>query len=70
MGRGEFVAEGQMEIGPSEYYFVFLDGSFLGKLLVDRFQLPAERAYTRVGRVRITVERLEDDEATEEASPT
>jgi hypothetical protein len=31
---------------------------------------PESGEYTRLGRARITVEWLEDDEATEEASPT
>ena len=28
MERTEFAAEGLMEIGPKEHYFVFLDGAF------------------------------------------
>jgi hypothetical protein len=31
---------------------------------------PESGEYTRLGRARITVEWLEDDEATEEATPT
>lgn len=41
-------------------FFVFLDGQHLGQLLVDHFRLPAERGYTDLGRMRITVERLEE----------
>lgn len=59
MEHGEFVAEGRVEIGPSEKFFVFLDGEYLGQRLMDHFQLPEERGYTSLGRVRITVERLE-----------
>ena len=59
MERDEFVAEGQLEIGPSEKFFVFLDGEYLGQRLLDHFQLPREREYTNLGRVRITVESLE-----------
>lgn len=59
MERGEFVAEGQLELGPTEYYFLFLDGEYLGKLVSDHFRLPEERGYTDVGRVRVTVELLE-----------
>lgn len=58
MERTEFVAEGELEVGPSAQYFVFLDGEHLGQRLVDHFKLPAERGYTRFGRVRVTVERL------------
>lgn len=60
MERGTFVTEGQMQVGPGEQYFVFVDGDYLGTLLIDHFRLPKERDYTNVGRVRITVERLED----------
>lgn len=58
MERNEFVAEGQLEIGPSERFFVFLDGEYLGKALIGHFGLPEERGYTNLGRVRVTVERL------------
>lgn len=54
-----FSVEGEMEIGPSERFFVFVDGEWIGELLLDHFGLPQERGYTNVGRVRITVERLE-----------
>jgi hypothetical protein len=59
MERGEFAAEGHMQLGPTGYYFVFLDGEYLGKRLCDHFGIPEERGYTEVGRVRITVEMLE-----------
>ena len=61
MERGEFVAEGQMQIGPTERFFDFLDGEHLGDLLVNHFGLPIDRDYTDVGRVRVTVERLEEE---------
>jgi hypothetical protein len=57
----EFVVEGQMEIGPAEHYFTFLDGEYLGKLLLKHFGLSEERGYTQLGRVRVTVERLEEE---------
>lgn len=60
MERGEFVMEGQMQVGPGDKYFVFLDGDYLGSLLIDHFGLPKERDYTDVGRVRVTVEKLEE----------
>ncbi len=60
MERTEFVAEGQMQIGPSGQFFLFLDGEYLGHLLIKNFGLPEERGYTDLGRVRVTVERLED----------
>lgn len=63
MERGAFVAEGKMEVGPTERYFVFLDGDYLGKQLVDHFGLPEEKGYTDLGRVRVTVERLDEPPA-------
>jgi hypothetical protein len=70
MKRGEFVAEGSMEVGPSERFFLFLDGEHLGRLLLRHFRLPEERGNSKLGRVRVTVERLEDSDAAEKASPT
>jgi len=35
-----FVAEGQIQIGPTKQYFLFLDGEHLGELLVKHFRLP------------------------------
>ena len=55
MERGEFVVEGHMQLGPTEYYFVFLDGEYLGNLLCDHFGIPEEHGYTEVGRARVTV---------------
>lgn len=63
MERETFVAEGNMTVGPTEKYFLFLDGDYLGKQLVGHFGLPEERGYADLGRVRVTVERLEDPEA-------
>jgi hypothetical protein len=40
MERNGFVAEGKMEIGPAEHYFTFLDGEYLGKLLLRHFGGP------------------------------
>ena len=66
--RNKFVAEGKMAVGkmavgPSARYFVFLEGEYLGRRLVDHFGLPEERGYTDLGHVRITVERLDDPRA-------
>ena len=61
--RNKFVAEGKMAVDPSARYFVFLDGEYLGRGLVDHFGLPEERGYTDLGHVRITVERMDDPRA-------
>lgn len=63
MEHGRFVAEGKMQVGPSAEYFLFLDGDYLGKQVADHFGVPAERGYSDLGRVRITVERLEEPKA-------
>ena len=73
MGRArkDFVVEGLVEIGPRADYFAFVDGHFLGHMLAQHAgveSVPGE--YTRLGRARITVEWLEDDELTGEAFPT
>ncbi len=60
MERRKFVAEGKLEIGPSAQFFVFLDGDYLGQRLIDHYRLPEERGYTDLGRVRVTVELLEE----------
>ncbi len=48
-----------MQVGPGDKYLVFLDGDYLGNLLVEHFRLPKERDCTEVGRVRVTGERSE-----------
>ena len=47
-----------MQVGPGAKYCVFLDGGYLGNLLVEHFRLSKERDYAEVGRVSVTVERL------------
>lgn len=63
MERDVFVAEGRLEVGPKESYFAMLGGDYLGKQLIAHFRLPEEKGYTDFGRVRVTVERLEEPEA-------
>lgn len=69
MEPNKLVAEGKLEVGPKEECFIFLNGDHLGKLFVDHFDMAGEPGYCDLGRVRITVERLENDEAAEEAAP-
>ena len=56
----KFVAEGVVEVGPKEDYFAFVDGEYLGALLRRHFGVGSERGYTSLGRMRVTVERIED----------
>jgi hypothetical protein len=65
MDHSEFVAEGTLDVGPSAQYFGFRDGEYLGQQVVEHFkwnnfELPEERGYTRLARVRVSIERLEN----------
>ncbi|QIN78985.1 hypothetical protein GBA65_11135 [Rubrobacter marinus] len=60
-----FVAEGSVELGPKEDFFVFLDGEHLGSMLRRHFGAEAESGYTPIGRLRVTVERVEEQAAPE-----
>ena len=67
--RRDFSVEGIVEVGPQADYFAFLDGEQLGRVLSQRSGVETKPyEYTRLRRARITVEWLEDDEATEEPS--
>jgi len=55
----KFVAEGSVELGPKEDFFLFVDGEYLGSLLRTHFGGDAETGYTSLGRLRVTVERVE-----------
>jgi hypothetical protein len=59
----KFVREGIVQIGPKAEFFVFVDGDYLGALLSEHFGVGAETGYTSLGRLRVTVERLEEPDA-------
>ena len=60
--RRDFSVEGLLEIGPRADYFTFLDGDFLGHVLAQHAGVqPKQGEYTRLGRVRITVEWLDEE---------
>ncbi len=60
MDRSEkFVTEGSVELGPKEDFFLFVDGIYLGSLLRTHFGVDAETGYTPLGRLRVTVERVD-----------
>lgn len=61
MERDGFLAEGRLEVGPKEGFFVVLDGEHLGELLVRHFGLPEVRGYTDLGRVRVAARRLPEE---------
>ena len=58
-----FVREGIVEVGPKAEFFVSLDGEYPGALLSDQFGAGSETGYTPLGRVRVTVERIEEPDA-------
>ena len=61
MEKGEaYVVEGRLEIGPEELPLVFVDGEELGGLLLRRFPNSFDGDYHRIGRVRVSVEWLEE----------
>ena len=49
-----------MELGPKEDFFLFVNGEYLGTLLRTHFGVEAEIGYTSLGRLRVTVERIEE----------
>jgi hypothetical protein len=55
-----YVVEGRLEIGPEELPLIFVEGEELGGLLLGRFPSSFDGSYYRFGRVRVTVERLEE----------
>jgi hypothetical protein len=50
----------RVEIGPEELPLVFVDGEELGGLLLRRFPNSFDGDYHRIGRVRVSVEWLEE----------
>jgi hypothetical protein len=60
MEQAKFVAEGRLEVDPPGWFFVYLDGEYLGKRLVKHFQPSESRGHADLGRVRVTVERLDE----------
>ncbi len=67
MERREFVAEGKMEIGPKEEFFVFLGGDHLGRLLTDHFGLAGKLGYcdlelAPIGWQRLALDLAADDQ--------
>ena len=62
--KRDFSLEGVLEIGPRADYFLFLDGEQIGRLFSKHAGVePVAGNYTRLGRARIRVEWLEDNEA-------
>jgi hypothetical protein len=68
--RKDFVVEGLVEVGPRSDFLLFVDAEQIGYLFLQHSGTKRkENEYTPLGRVRVSVEWLEDG-ATEEASST
>jgi hypothetical protein len=57
---GTYVVEGGLAIGPEELPLAFVEGEELGGLLLGHFPASFDGEYHRLGRFRVTVERLEE----------
>lgn len=69
--RKNFVVEGLVEVGPRSDFLLFVDAEQIGYLFLQHSGVvPEENEYTPLGRARVIVEWLEDDEWSEETSPT
>ncbi len=69
--RKNFVVEGLVEVGPRSDFLLFVDAEQIGYLFLQHSGVvPEENEYTPLGRARVSVEWLEDDERSEETSPT
>ena len=69
--RKNFVVEGLVEVGPRTDFLLFVDAEQIGYLFLQHSGVvPEENEYTPLGRARVSVEWLEDEEWTEGASPT
>ena len=55
-----YVVEGRLAIGPEQLPLAFVEGEELGGLLLGRFPDSFDGKYHRLGRFRVTVERLEE----------
>ncbi len=59
----DFVVEGLIQIGPRNDFFLFVDGEMIGKLFTQRAgAAPRQGEYTKLGRARITVEWLDEED--------
>ena len=69
--RKNFVVEGLVEVGPRSDLLLFVDAEQIGYLFLQHSGVvPEENEYTPLGRARVSVEWLEDDEWSEETYPT
>jgi len=61
MEQRKFVIEGHLAIGPQGHP-IFVDTEVLALLLIEHFQAPQVGAFYRLGRTRITVEVIDEEE--------
>lgn len=60
MEQSRFVIEGQAELGPDQFP-LFVDGEAVGPMLIEHFRPPEVRQYHLLGRVRVTIELLNEE---------
>jgi hypothetical protein len=60
MEQHKYVAEGELDIGSNGFPF-YIGGEGLAVLLIEHFRSPIDGEYYRLGRVRLTIERLPDE---------
>ncbi len=60
MEQKRFVIEGQAALGPDQFPML-IDGEAVGHMLVERFQPPEVDEFYQLGRVRVTVELLDEE---------
>lgn len=61
VGQNRFVVEGRAELGPDQFP-LFVDGEAVGPMIVEHFRPPAVDQYYRLGRLRVTVELLDEED--------
>lgn len=59
-GQSKFVVEGRAELGPDQFP-LFVEGEAVGPQMVEHFNPPIVRGYYRLGRVRVTIELLNEE---------
>jgi hypothetical protein len=62
MEQSKYVIEGRLSIGPQGHP-IFVDTKVLASLLIEHFQPQQVGAFYRLGRTRITVELLDEEES-------
>ena len=60
MEQDKYISEGELDIG-SNGFPIFIGGEGLAALLIEHFRPPMVGEYYQLGRVRLTIELLEEE---------